>query len=133
MDEPSRVREAAALIRGCLPDLVSADDANTIDRVVSHLLNDADMDRSELAVQLIQVLDTHARIRTWVRRVLDDDKLRPPEIQEVEERGVDPIGSPRPVRARCFKCPYGDFIWYQRTAAHTPPNCPTHSGALVAA
>lgn len=121
VDEPSRVLEAAALIRGYLPELVTPDEAETIDQVVSHLLNDADVDGSELAVELIHVLDTRARTRTWVRRVLDDEELRPPEVQEVEERGVDPIGTPLPVRARRFKCPHGDFSWYQRTAAHKPP------------
>lgn len=133
MDEPSRVRETAALIRGYLPELVPTNEATTIDQVVSHLLNDADLDPSELAVQLIHVLDTRARTRTWVRRVLDDERLRPPEVQEVEERGVDPIGTPRPAPARRFKCPYGDLSWYQRTAAHKPPNCSTHNCALVAA
>lgn len=106
MDEPSRVLEAAALIRGYLAELVQADEADTIDQVVSHLLNDADLDRSELAVQLIRVLDTRPRTRMWVRRVLDDDGLRPPEVQEVDERGVDPIGTSRPVRARRYKCPH---------------------------
>jgi len=132
VDDPSRVLETAALIRGYLPELVPADEAKTIEQIVSHLLNSAEVDRSEIAGQLIQVLGSRARTRTWMRRVLDDEALRPPEVQDVEERGVDPIGTALPVRARRFKCPHGDFSWFRRTAAHTPPNCPDHNCALVA-
>lgn len=36
MDDPSRVLETAALLRGYLPELVPADEAKTIDQIVSH-------------------------------------------------------------------------------------------------
>ncbi|MFB9903068.1 hypothetical protein [Allokutzneria oryzae] len=111
-----RVVDAAKAIRPYLPDMLG-EDAERFDLLVSGLLAQAEADPDETALRLEQLLSMPPVTARWLERVLADDQLRPPELQQHPQLGR-------------FECPGKDFVWYPRIVGQRAPICPTHGRPL---
>jgi hypothetical protein len=87
----------------------------------------------EVTEPMRTLLKAHPYLNEWVRKVLEDEGLRPPHAREAVKRGIDPLvpllGVPVPTVER-YVCPTDGFIWYRLTAAEPVPPCPFSSDAL---
>jgi hypothetical protein len=125
------ILDVARTIRPYLPELVGAE-ADSYDRELADLLAEARGGR-DVGDQLVAVLTRSAAAHAWAARVLESDRHLPPELQQIRERGYQPLPGPgEPVDAERYECPEGDYVWYRISVSAPVPICPTHKSPLVA-
>jgi len=123
--------DVARTIRPYLSELVGAE-ADAYDRELADLLAEA-RDGRDVGDQLTAVLTRSAAVHAWAARVLENERHLPPEIQQITERGYQPLpGLGEPVDAARYECPHGDYVWYRISVGFPVPTCPTHRLLLVA-
>ncbi len=134
-DSVGRFLDAMRAVRAYLPDLLPDEhDVARYDRDIGELLRMSAVEPSDSVDRLHRLVRGTPKIDDWLRLVLADPGLRPPDVQDWEERGVTGIGAALPVPARKYVCPVdGDFVRYQRVAGQDMGDCPGHGVALVPA
>jgi hypothetical protein len=117
-----QVLAASRAIRPLLPKLIPAL-ADQIDRQLSQILNQTDLDETTQVDRLLKILDAYPETKSWVDQFLE---------VPATERGFSGLpGNLAPTAATCYTCPIGnDYIWY-REANEEIPLCPTHLKRLV--
>jgi hypothetical protein len=116
--------EASRALRGHLHEL-DINDPERLDATLSDLLARAGDQDIDVGEELRVAVASDPASREWVDLFMT--------------RGVGaalarlPGDPPRVPGARRYRCPEGDFDWYQRSRDQTPPVCPTHQLALVPA
>jgi hypothetical protein len=124
------VWEAARCVRPYLVEYVGAAAAAEMDATLSRLLNDG-THGEEAERRLREVLDAHEATSMFLERVLEDaPAFRPPWFSTRRKGFQDLPGDQLPVGADKFKCPNGDFVWYQLEVGSRIPPCPTHRCTL---
>jgi hypothetical protein len=65
--------------------------------------------------------------------VLEDGRHRPPHLQTVTERSLEPLpGTAAPVAAQRYACPVdGNYVWYRAFVGVPVPTCPDHDGVAL--
>ena len=117
-----QVLAASRAIRPLLPKLIPAS-ADQIDRQLSQLLNQTDLDETTQVDRLLEVLDAYPETKSWLDQFL--------EIPATERGYYGLPGNPAPTTATCYICPVGnDYTWY-REANEDIPLCPNHLESLV--
>lgn len=119
-----QVLAASRAIRPLLPKLIPAL-AEQIDRQLTQLLNQTDLDETTKIDRLLEVLDAYPETKSWLDRFLQFPAT---------ERGYYGLpGNLAPAAATPYICPIGnDYTWY-REANEEIPLCPTHLVPLVPA
>lgn len=119
-----QVLAASRAIRPLLPNLIPAL-ADQIDRQLSQLLNQTDLDETTQVDRLLDLLDAHPETKSWL-----DQFLQIPAT----ERGYSGLpGDPPLAAATPYICPIGnDYTWY-REANEEIPLCRNHLVPLVPA
>lgn len=122
------ILEAARCIRPFLQEL-SGSDAEDLDRQLAELL--AARDSQGVENQILDLVACREATREWMRQFLENRNFQKGQPLEVQ-RNYSPLpGSPSPVGAVRFKCPQGDYVWYQFSVGTPAPQCPTHRVDLV--
>lgn len=129
-----RFLDAVRAIRPYLPELLTGEDSARYERDITELLRLVATDPDGSRERLDRLLRGNPATRQWMRLVLADPLLRPPDVQDWEERGVPALGSGLPVPAKRYVCPVdGNFARYQRVAGEDMGDCPDHGLPLVEA
>lgn len=119
-----QILAASRAIRPLLPKLIPAS-ADQIDRQLSQLLNQTDLDETTQVDRLLKILDAYPETKSWLDQFL--------EIPATERGYHRPPGDPSVTAATPYICPIGnDYVWY-REANEDIPLCPTHLVPLVPA
>jgi hypothetical protein len=127
--EEESVLEAARAIRAYLPDLVG-DEAPEVDRQVSELF-EAQSSGEEITERLVELLSARSATREWAARLIGDERLLPPEVSALMDRGLSrPPGPPGVINAARYVCPEGDYVWYRLSVSEPVGSCPSHGAVL---
>lgn len=120
--DPEKILDCARSIRPYLPELVGTE-AETVDRQLADLLAQARVGDS-VDAEILALLKRIPNTRNWAAEFLAPEQF---------SKGFERLpGSSGAISAQKFVCPYGDYVWYRRSAGIPVPTCPTH-GALVPA
>lgn len=114
------ILEGARLIRAYLPELLG-DQAQVVDHDIAILLAQAQQGET-VDEPLLALLKHHEATYLWIGEHLSTQPI---------SKGFERLpGHGSTITARKFMCPYGDYVWYQRSTGQVIPQCPTH-GALM--
>ena len=132
--------EAARTTRPYLGEL-AGEKAPFYDAEIARLLAAAAAG-DDVGSELSALLSRSPAISAWLLATMDDDLVRPPDVQLTRGAagaagtlGYAPLaGSGGPVAAQKYRCPdpENDYVWYRRAAGSQVPLCPTHKIPLVA-
>lgn len=129
------VLAAARAIRPYLADLVGPN-SGSLDQQIACLLNAAP-GQAETADRLRTLLDADEETKWFLAEVLRDaPAYRPPYCQHRYLRHSEgtglPVGDPGLIlSAGAYRCPQGDYDWYQPDVGTPVGDCPTHKIPLV--
>jgi len=123
MEDVERILDAGRAIRPFLGDLVP-ERWRELDAALAAALAEApDFER------VLALLTAERATAAWTVAFVAEGA--PPSADAV--RGYEPLlGVGSPIRAPRFRCRYGDYLWYRRSAGLPIPQCPTHGIPLVA-
>ena len=123
--------DAARLARGYLPALVGAH-ADEYDGELRELLRRA-AGGEDVDEEVASLLERSPAVQTWVAQVLGDEYGRPPELQQVNERGVQQLpGHPSVVPTPIYECPVDRAYQWARPFVGVPvPYCLDHPGVVL--
>jgi hypothetical protein len=134
-DDEQGMLKAARVIRPYLPELVGPE-AKQLDGQIAELLARAGTD-DRVTMSLRSLLDQHEATRDFLAEVLADaPRCLPPDLQpdslRIRDPGMQPLPGPvGPVYADLYRCPDGDFEFYQLAVDDPIPPCPTHGPGLI--
>jgi hypothetical protein len=123
-EHAERILDAGRAIRPYLDDLVP-DRAGELDAELAAALLDDDAEATEARV--LDLLTRDPTTAAWTVAFVAEGRPASAEIRS----GYQPLpghGSPTP--AARFRCPFGDYLWYRRSAGLPVPLCPTHRAPL---
>ena len=121
------ILDAARAIRPYLADLVGLEEAESVDAELAELLAQAVAGRN-VDDAILGALSADAVLRDWTAAFL---QTRRPPVADRGVRSYEPLaGAAPPTHPTVFACPYGDYVWYERSPRALIPACPTHRCVL---
>ena len=121
------VLEAARSVRPYLVEFVGSERAGELDTDLAGLLESAAAGE-DVEASLRATLEADEPTAVFLERVLGDaPRFRPPAVVSAVTRSYSGLpGQLSPVPADKFRCPHGDFVWYQMEVGVAVEQCPTH-------
>ncbi|HAC65631.1 MAG TPA: hypothetical protein DCF68_19395 [Cyanothece sp. UBA12306] len=126
MYSPQEIIKAACSIRPYLSDLLNAEKVQTFDDQLADFIQQAKENQDAVSKRILKLLSSEPSTREWSQRFLNlEEKERETSFQPIP-------GNPSYISGLIkYRCPEGDYIWYQRQQGDPIPNCPTHHIKLI--